>query len=419
MSEIMFEDKPEHWIVDSSTEVFRNRLIAVRNDKVRMPGNHVAERTVVSHPGAVAVLAVDGAGRALMIRQYRHPAGQVMWELPAGLRDHPGEPLVEAAKRELAEETGYRAATWHSLVDHYSSPGITNERLRVFLARDLDLAPDSGYVREHEESLIVNGWLWLPDAVQAILAGRLHNGATIAGLLAGYIAWSKGFTGLREADAPEECAAAVAAGTTPRRPAAAAVSRRERVRPDVLEDEACLGVGDVRVAGQALDEVAQCLRGCRRDVQQEVVLASEEEDVQHLGEPCHPGHERPQVAAGVSLQADRHHRLQGPPKSRGVDVGVVTADDAALPQALTRARHVDGAMPARSARALFGSRASRASSRRISRSVSSAPTASGVARTLFGMVTGSTGLPELDTAISSLYKIIFGDIGTFPTIMHN
>jgi len=204
MSAPIFEDKPEHWPVDSFTEVFRNRLITVRNDKVRMPDNHVAERTVVAHPGAVAVLALDPAGRALMIRQYRHPAGRVMWELPAGLRDHPDEPLVEAAKRELLEETGYQAATWHSLVDHFSSPGITNERLRIFLARDLELAPDPGYVRTDEESLIVTGWMLLPDAVRAVLAGKLHNGATIAGLLAGYLAWSQGFTGLREADAPEE-----------------------------------------------------------------------------------------------------------------------------------------------------------------------------------------------------------------------
>jgi ADP-ribose pyrophosphatase len=204
MGEAIFEDRPEQWPVESSAEVFRNRLISVRNDRVRMPGSHVAERTVVSHPGAVAVLALDGAGRALLIRQYRHPAGHVMWELPAGLRDHPGEPLVEAAKRELLEETGYRAATWHTLVDHYSSPGITNERLRVFLARDVELAPDSGYVRKDEESLIVAGWLLLPDAMRAILAGKLHNSATIAGLLAGYVAWAQGFTGLREADAPEE-----------------------------------------------------------------------------------------------------------------------------------------------------------------------------------------------------------------------
>lgn len=200
----LFEDAPESWPVDSSTEVFRNHLIAVRNDRVRMPGDRVAERSVVAHPGAVAVLALDDAGRALMIRQYRHPVGRVLWELPAGLRDHPGEPLVDAAKRELLEETGYRASTWHSLADFYSSPGFTDERLRIFLARGLEPAGDSGYTREHEEALIVTEWLPLPDAVQAILAGKLHNGAAIAGLLAGYAALSGGFTGLRPADAPEE-----------------------------------------------------------------------------------------------------------------------------------------------------------------------------------------------------------------------
>jgi ADP-ribose pyrophosphatase len=200
----IFEDAPETWPVGSTTEVFRNRLITVRNDKVRMPGDQWAQRTVVAHPGAVAVVAVDGAGRVLMIRQYRHPVQRVLWELPAGLRDHDGEPLVEAAKRELLEETGYRAATWDTLVDHYSSPGFTNERLRIFLARDLEPAADFDYVRTGEESLIVTDWLPLPEAVRAILAGKLHNGATIAGLLAGYVAWSEGFTGLRPADAPEE-----------------------------------------------------------------------------------------------------------------------------------------------------------------------------------------------------------------------
>jgi ADP-ribose pyrophosphatase len=199
----IFEDRPASWPVDESRELFRHWLITVRTDKVHMPGGHVAERSVVTHPGAVAVLALDDADRALMVRQYRHPAQKVMWELPAGLRDHPGEPLVTAAQRELLEETGYQARTWHSLVDHYSSPGFTNERLRIFLARDLTLASDSTYVREDEEALIVTGWLPLKDAAHAILAGKLHNSATIAGLLAGYIAWTQGYTELREADAPE------------------------------------------------------------------------------------------------------------------------------------------------------------------------------------------------------------------------
>jgi 8-oxo-dGDP phosphatase len=199
-----FEDQPASWPVDESREVFRHWIMTVRTDMVHMPGGGVAERSVVTHPGAVAVLALDDADRALMIRQYRHPAQKVMWELPAGLRDHPGEPLVAAAQRELLEETGYQAKTWHSLVDHYSSPGFTNERLRIFLARDLTAAGDSSYVREDEEALIVTGWLPLKDAARAILAGKLHNGATIAGLLAGYAALSEGFTGLRPADAPED-----------------------------------------------------------------------------------------------------------------------------------------------------------------------------------------------------------------------
>jgi ADP-ribose pyrophosphatase len=199
-----FEDAPESWPVDSTTEVFRNRLITVRNDEVKMPGGRWAQRTVVAHQGAVAILALDEAGRALMIRQYRHPVQRLLWELPAGLRDHAGEPLVEAARRELLEETGYQAATWDTLVDHYSSPGFTDERVRVFLARNLQPAEDSSYVRTHEEALIITDWLPLPEAVRAVLAGKLHNGATIAGLLAGYVAWSEGFTGLRPADAPEQ-----------------------------------------------------------------------------------------------------------------------------------------------------------------------------------------------------------------------
>jgi len=201
--ETLFEDVPDGWPVESSAEVFRNRLIAVRNDQVRMPGDKSAERTVVAHPGAVAVLALDDAGRALMIRQYRHPVGRILWELPAGLLDHPGESPVEAAKRELREETGYAARDWQSLVDFYSSPGFTDERLRIFLARGLELVGDSSYVRADEEALIVTGWLPLREAVGAVLAGKLHNGATIAGLLAGYIAWSEGFSGLRPAAAPQ------------------------------------------------------------------------------------------------------------------------------------------------------------------------------------------------------------------------
>jgi len=138
----------------------------------------------------------------LMIRQYRHPVGRQLWEIPAGLRDVSGEALVDTARRELLEETGHTAREWHSLVDSYASPGIISERIRIFLARGLATA-ESDYERRDEEKFLRTAWVPLAEAVQAALAGNLHNGATVQGLLAAHIASTQGFTGLRPADAPE------------------------------------------------------------------------------------------------------------------------------------------------------------------------------------------------------------------------
>jgi ADP-ribose pyrophosphatase len=198
------EDIRESWPVAASEPQLKNWLIAVRADKVQMPDSQYVERTVVSHPGAVAVLALDDASRVLMIRQYRHPVGYQLWEIPAGLRDAEGEPPLETARRELLEETGYRAREWHTLVDYFTSPGFSTERIRVYLARGIEEAGDSGYEREHEEKFLVPEWIPLTEAVRLALAGKLHNGAAIAGLMAGYAACSEGFSGLRPADAPEE-----------------------------------------------------------------------------------------------------------------------------------------------------------------------------------------------------------------------
>jgi len=99
-------DVVQEWPVISSTELVRGRLVTVRTDKVRMPGNELAERDVVIHPGAVAVLALDDAHQVLLIRQYRHPVGRLLWEIPAGLRDVAGEPPWVTARRELLEEAG-------------------------------------------------------------------------------------------------------------------------------------------------------------------------------------------------------------------------------------------------------------------------------------------------------------------------
>jgi 8-oxo-dGTP pyrophosphatase MutT (NUDIX family) len=203
MSDI--RDAAERWPVLSSAEPFRGRLVAVRTDKVRTPDNHLAEREVVLHPGAVAVLPLDAADRVLMIRQYRHPVERLLWEIPAGLRDVAGEDPWTTARRELQEEAGYRAGDWRVLADYYSSPGFSTERLRIYLARDLEPVPEAerDFVPEAEEAELLTAWLPLEEAVGKVLAGDLHNGVAALGILAGYAARSEGFDRLRPADAPE------------------------------------------------------------------------------------------------------------------------------------------------------------------------------------------------------------------------
>ena len=199
-------DEPANWPVVSSAELVRGRLVTVRTDKVRMPDDELAERDVVIHPGAVAVLALDDAKQVLLIRQYRHPVGRLLWEIPAGLRDVSGEPPWATAQRELLEEAGYRARDWRVLADYYTSPGFSTERLRVFLARDLEFVPeaDRDFVPEAEETQLISAWLPLDEAVRKVLAGELHNGVAALAILAGYAARSEGYERLRPADAPEE-----------------------------------------------------------------------------------------------------------------------------------------------------------------------------------------------------------------------
>ena len=199
----LVEDTPERWPVAESAVLLKHWLLTVRSDQVQMPDNQQAERVVVSHPGAVAVLALDEADRVLMIRQYRHPVGRLLWEIPAGLRDTDGESPLQTAQRELLEETGYRASQWHTLLDYFSSPGYSTERIRIFLARGVEQGADNGYEREQEEKYIVADWVPLAAAVRLALSGKLHNGPAIAGVLAGYAASSEEFSGLRPATATD------------------------------------------------------------------------------------------------------------------------------------------------------------------------------------------------------------------------
>ncbi|WP_433501571.1 NUDIX domain-containing protein [Sphaerimonospora sp. CA-214678] len=198
-------DVAESWEVSASVDRFAGRVITVRTDTVAMPGGVTADRDYAVHPGSVGVLALDDADRVLLIRQYRHPVRRLLWELPAGLRDVPGEPLVDCAARELAEEAGYRARIWHTLVDLYTSPGMTDERIRVFLARDVEPIPEeeNTFVRSHEETDMPAVWIPLAEAVDTALTGMIHNSPAVAGILAAYAASADGFKGLRPADAPE------------------------------------------------------------------------------------------------------------------------------------------------------------------------------------------------------------------------
>jgi 8-oxo-dGTP pyrophosphatase MutT (NUDIX family) len=201
-------DTAGRWPVTGSQVNARGRIVTLRTDSVRMPGGEIAVREVVEHPGAVAVVALDDRDRVLMIRQYRHPVAAELWELPAGLRDVEGEPLVHTAQRELMEEAGCRARYWRVLTDSYTSPGISTERMRIFLARDLTVVPEAerGYVPEHEEAYLTVEWVPLAEAVRLALCGHLHNGVAILGILSAYAAkvgQGEAFGALRHPEDPE------------------------------------------------------------------------------------------------------------------------------------------------------------------------------------------------------------------------
>jgi len=135
------------------------------------------------------------------VRQYRHPVGQLCWEPPAGLLDEAGEDPLEAAKRELFEEAHHRAERWDVLLDAFTSPGMTDEAVRVYLARDVQLADGERYAGEHEELDMPTRWVQLDEAIAAVFAGRLHNPMAVMGVLAVAHARRSAFADLRPATA--------------------------------------------------------------------------------------------------------------------------------------------------------------------------------------------------------------------------
>ncbi len=181
-------DRPdESWPVTESTYLYRDSwVVALRADRILPPhgGGEPFRRLVVEHPGAVVVLAIDGDRRVLCLKQYRHPVRHVLVELPAGLRDAGDEPAVETAKRELLEEAELVAENWTHLLSTWSSPGITDERMEIFLATGLSEASRGDFVPDHEEAEMETLWVPFDDLLAGVLDGRVADGPVAQAVLA-------------------------------------------------------------------------------------------------------------------------------------------------------------------------------------------------------------------------------------------
>lgn len=199
------EDRHTPHTVTESTTAWSGRIVDMVEDHVVVvEGEEPVVRQYTRHPGAVAVVVMrgeEGAEEILLLRQYRHPVNASLWEIPAGLLDIPGEDSRVAAERELAEEADLKAVRWDVLVDFFTSPGGSTEPLRVFLARDLETT-ETSFEREDEEATMEYAWVSLSDALDWVLAGRLHNPSTVIGILSAHAARGRGWEGLREPGAP-------------------------------------------------------------------------------------------------------------------------------------------------------------------------------------------------------------------------
>jgi ADP-ribose pyrophosphatase len=166
----------------SSKLSFKGRVFNVYTDTIEEPDGHRHIKDVVRHNGSVVMLAVDERTNpadpdVILERQYRHAAGQYLIELPAGSRD-PGEAPLAAAKRELIEETGYRAKKWTLLLRYFASPGFLGEWMQIYLARDLREGEATPELDEHIEILRMP----LSQAMKLVAEGKIHDGKTLIGL---------------------------------------------------------------------------------------------------------------------------------------------------------------------------------------------------------------------------------------------
>lgn len=166
----------------SSKERFKNRLFTVTEDQAIDPDGFEIKRAIVHHRGSAVMMAVDDRKRILLVRQYRLPAERYLWELPAGSVD-PGEKPLQTAKRELKEETGYRAKSWQKLVSFFPSPGFLSEKMNIYLATGLT----AGEAAPMEDERIETRWFTTQEMDAAIDANEIQDAKTMLG----YLFWKR------------------------------------------------------------------------------------------------------------------------------------------------------------------------------------------------------------------------------------
>lgn len=167
-----------------SKEVLRTKIFTVTEDHAVDPSGFEIKRSIIRHTGSAVMMAVDEKNRVLMVRQFRLPAQDYLWEIPAGRLDE-GETPLQAAERELREETGYSAKKWTELASYYPSPGFLAEKMTVFLAQDLT----AGEQHTMEDERIETKWFESAELDRMTRYGEIHDGKT----LVAFLAWQRYF----------------------------------------------------------------------------------------------------------------------------------------------------------------------------------------------------------------------------------